>query len=105
MRIDATNLAPEPPEKSTTGPAAEASNSASAGTSATPDRTSANIYGSDQASFSYDQTRVQTLKAQVLAQSDVRDSKVKPLQQAIENGEYSVPASHVAEALASELSA
>jgi flagellar biosynthesis anti-sigma factor FlgM len=57
----------------------------------------------DQTRFSFDQTRVQSLEAHVLAQPEIREAKVRSLQQAIGNGEYSVPASQVADALVSEL--
>jgi flagellar biosynthesis anti-sigma factor FlgM len=56
----------------------------------------------DQARFSFDQTRVQSLEAHVLAQPEIREAKVQSLQQAIGKGEYSVPASLVADALVSE---
>ena len=54
--------------------------------------------------FSFDQTRVQSLEAQVLAQPEIRAAKVQSLQQAIGNGNYSVPASQVADAMVGELS-
>jgi len=60
--------------------------------------------GVDRASFSFDQTRVQSLAAQVLAQAEIREAKVQSLQQAISDGEYSVPPAHVASALVAELS-
>jgi flagellar biosynthesis anti-sigma factor FlgM len=46
---------------------------------------------------------VQSLEAHVLAQPEIREAKVQSLQQAIGNGEYSVPVSQVADALISEL--
>ena len=61
------------------------------------------ISGVDQTRFSFDQTRVQSLEAHVLAQPEIREAKVQSLQQAIGSGEYSVPASQVADALVSEL--
>jgi len=57
----------------------------------------------DQTRFSFDQTRVQALEAQVLAQPEIRQAKVQALQQAIGNGEYSVSAGQVADAMASDL--
>ena len=93
MRVDFTTSGLEPPEKSTTGRAGHA---AGAGTGAS------SISGVDQARFSFDQTRVQSLEAHVLAQPEIREAKVQSLQQAIGNGEYSVPASLVADALVSE---
>jgi flagellar biosynthesis anti-sigma factor FlgM len=100
MRVDFTTSGLEPPEKGTTGRAGHAENAATvteAGTGAS------SISGADQTRFSFDQTRVQSLEAHVLAQPEIRDAKVQSLQQAIGNGEYSVPASQVADALVSEL--
>ena len=69
----------------------------SAGTGAT------STAGVDQTRFSFDQARVQSLESQVLAQPEIRQAKVQSLQQAIGNGEYSVPAGQIAQALVSEL--
>jgi len=97
MRVDFTNYAPEPPEQAKPGRSGQSgaagASSASAGTPA----------GLDQASFSYDGTRVQSLKTQVLAQPEIRQAKVQALQQAISNDQYSVLPGQIAEALASEL--
>jgi len=92
MRVDFTTFGLEPPEKGTTGRAGQAG---AAGASSTP--------GMDQARFSFDQARVQSLQAQVLAQPEIREAKVQALQQAIGNGKYSVSAGQVADALVSEL--
>ena len=92
MRVDFTTFGLEPPEKGTTGRAGQAG---AAGASSTP--------GMDQARFSFDQARVQSLQAQVLAQPEIREAKVQALQQAIGNGNYSVSAGQVADALVSEL--
>lgn len=92
MRIDLTNLAPQPPEQSKPGRAGQTDTSASA----------SSTLAQDKASFSSDQAQVQTLTAQVLAQPDVREAKVQSLQQAISNDEYSIPASQIADALVSE---
>jgi len=94
MRVDFTTFGLEPPEKGTTGRAGQAG-AAGAGASSTP--------GMDQARFSFDQARVQSLQAQVLAQPEIREAKVQALQQAIGNGNYSVSAGQVADALVSEL--
>lgn len=93
MRIDLTTLAPEPSEQGKPGRAGQSDNAASAASIGS---------GQDRTSFSSDPTRVQTLAAQVLAEPDIREAKVQSLQQAISNGEYSIPASRVADALASE---
>jgi flagellar biosynthesis anti-sigma factor FlgM len=94
MRVDFTTFGLEPPERGKTGRAGQAE---AAGTGA--NRSS----GLDQTRFSFDQTRVQSLEAYVLAQPEIREAKVKSLQQAIGNGKYSVPASQVADALLREL--
>jgi flagellar biosynthesis anti-sigma factor FlgM len=93
MRVDLTSFGVEPPEKGTTGRAGQ-TGAAGTGTSTA---------GVDQTRFSFDQTRVQSLEAQVLAQPEIRQAKVQSLQQAIGNGEYSVPAGQIANAMVSEL--
>jgi flagellar biosynthesis anti-sigma factor FlgM len=100
MRVDFTTSGLEPPEKSTTGRAGHAE---LPGTGTAAGAGASSISGVDQTSFSFDQTRVQSLEAHVLAQPEIREAKVQSLQQAIGNGEYSVPASQVADALVSEL--
>jgi len=94
MRVDFTTFGTELPEQSKTGRAGQ-TEAAGTGASSTS--------SVDQTRFSFDQTRVQSLEAQVLAQPEIREAKVQTLQQAIGNGEYSVPASQIADALASEL--
>jgi flagellar biosynthesis anti-sigma factor FlgM len=94
MRVDFATFGTEPPEKSNTGRAGQTE---AAGTGAN------SASGVDQTRFSFDQTRVQSLAAQVLAQPEIREAKVQTLQQAIGNGDYSVPASQIADALVSEL--
>jgi flagellar biosynthesis anti-sigma factor FlgM len=100
MRVDFTTSGLEPPEKSTTGRAGHAEH---AGTGAAAGAEAGSASGVDQTRFSFDQTRVQSLEAHVLAQPEIREAKIQSLQQAIGNGEYSVPASQVADALVSEL--
>ena len=107
MKVDFTNLGVDPPDKSSTSRAEKAGNTGndgarSATNNSTP--TSSAAAGRDQTSFSFDQARVQSLQAQALAQPEIREAKVKTLQQSIDKGEYSVPASHVADALISEFS-
>jgi flagellar biosynthesis anti-sigma factor FlgM len=94
MRVDLTSFGVEPPEKGTTGRAGQ---TGAAGTGTT------NTTGVDQTRFSFDQTRVQSLETEVLAQPEIRQAKVQSLQQAIGNGEYSVPAGQIANAMVSEL--
>jgi flagellar biosynthesis anti-sigma factor FlgM len=93
MRIDLTTSGVEPPEQSKMSRAAQ---SGAAGTGAN------STSGVDETHFSSDQTRLQSLEAQVLAQPEIRQAKVEALQEAIGNGEYSVPASQVADAMVSE---
>lgn len=101
MRVDFTSLGMDPTENGKTGRAGQ---TATAGSE--PSRTSGtagSTSGLDQTRFSFDQTRVQSLEARVLAQPDIREAKVQSLQHAIGNGGYSVPPSQVADALVSEL--
>lgn len=103
MRVDFTTFGVEPPDSGKPGqarpsgtPAAGAAGNASDNPSV---GTSSAAPGVDQARFSFDQTRVRALQAQVLAQPEVRDAKVQALQQEIGHGEYSVSAGQVADAL------
>ena len=96
MKVDLTSFGVEPPERGTTGRTGQ---TGAAGTGA---RSAAGV---DQTRFSFDQTRVQSLAVQVLAQPEIREAKVQALQQAIGNGEYSVPPSQIADALVSEYGA
>jgi flagellar biosynthesis anti-sigma factor FlgM len=98
MRVDFTTSGLEPPEKGTTGRVGHTDPAGTGQGSGT-----SSISGLDQTRFSFDQTRVQSLEAHVLAQPEIREAKVQSLQQAIGNGEYSVPVSQVADALISEL--
>ena len=98
MRVDFTTYGLEPPEKGQTDRAGQ-TGAAGATASSASDSTS----GPDQTRFSFDQTRVQSLEAQVLAQPEIRAAKVQSLQQAIGNGNYSVSASQVADAMVSDL--
>jgi len=109
MRVDFTTFGVEPPENSKPGRAGQAGNGTTAAadnaaSTAASGNASSGAPGLDQIRFSFDQARVQSLQAQVLAQPEIREAKVQSLQQAIDNGEYSVPASHVADALVSDLS-
>jgi flagellar biosynthesis anti-sigma factor FlgM len=100
MRVDYTTFGAEPPDNSKLGRAGQAE---AAGTAAST-ISGSNSPGVDQANFSSDPTQVQTLQAQVLAQPEVREAKVQSLQQAIGNGNYSVSAGQIADALVSEFS-
>ncbi len=109
MRVDFTAFGVEPPDNSKAGRAGQAGNSGNGatgvtgGTSSSPASSSTAGINQDQTFFSFDQARVQSLQAQVLAQPEIRQAKVQSLQQAIDNGEYSVPVSQLADALVSEL--
>ena len=102
MRVDLTSRGVEQPENSKTGRAGQTGASGTTASSASSSSSSSTL-GLDQASFSFDPTRVQSLEAQVLAQPEIRQAKVQALQQAIGNGEYSVSAGQVADAMVSEL--
>jgi flagellar biosynthesis anti-sigma factor FlgM len=108
MRVDFTNFGVEPPDQGKPGRAAQTGNSGSGAAGgikgSTSSGASSNTSGVDQTRFSFDQARVQSLQAQVLAQPEIREAKVRSLQQAIGNGEYSVPASQIADALVADLS-
>jgi flagellar biosynthesis anti-sigma factor FlgM len=103
MRVDFTSLGAEAPENNKTNRAGSSGGSGAAA-SQSASGTTDSATGIDQARFSFDQTRVQSLADHVLAQPDIRETKIRSLQQAIGNGEYSVPPSQVADALVAELS-
>jgi flagellar biosynthesis anti-sigma factor FlgM len=98
MRVDCTTFGTEPPDNSKTGRTGQSQAAETAASSTT----GSNSPGVDEANFSSDPTRVQTLQTQVLAQPEVREAKVQSLQQAIGNGNYSVSAGQIADALVSE---
>lgn len=100
MKVDFNRVRPEPPEQSQTARSGQPAGQ----TEVAASRTNSTA-GSDQAQFSFDQARVQSLQAQVLAHPEVREAKVRLLQQAISKGEYAVPASQVAEAMIRDHSA
>jgi flagellar biosynthesis anti-sigma factor FlgM len=109
MRVDLSTSETGPPEKGTTGRAGQAEGAGTGASSALGGNSVSNsasatdsTTGADQARFSFNQTRVQSLEAQVLAEPEIREAKVQGLQQAIGNGEYSVLAGQIADALASE---
>jgi len=110
MRVDLATLGVEPPENSKSGRAGQTGGAETAAATARPGSsgstsgsTSNRAPGLDQASFSFDQARLQSLGAQVLAQPEIRANKVQVLQEAIARGDYSVPPSQVADALAHDL--
>jgi flagellar biosynthesis anti-sigma factor FlgM len=102
MKVDFTILELEPLGKSTTGSACQSGTTGiSAGRES--DRPSGSISTFDSTRFSLDPSQLQSLEAQVLAQPEIRRAKVRSLQRAIGNGEYSVPVDQVADALVSAL--
>jgi flagellar biosynthesis anti-sigma factor FlgM len=98
MRVDFTNFGVEPPENSKTGRSGQSGDSKNTASSS-----DSGASGIDQATFSHEPAKVETLKAEVLSQPDIREAKVQSLQQAIGNGEYSVLPGQIAEAIASDL--
>jgi flagellar biosynthesis anti-sigma factor FlgM len=95
MKVDFPRFGLERPDNTKTGRVGQ-TEAAGTGASSTA--------GLDQAHFSFDQTQVQSLKTQILAQPELREAKVRALRHAIGNGEYSVPPGKLADALISELS-
>jgi flagellar biosynthesis anti-sigma factor FlgM len=102
MRVDYTTFGAEPSDNSNSK-TGRAGQTEAAGTAAS-NISGSNSPGMDQAIFSSEQTQVQTLQAQVLAQPEIREAKVQSLQQAIGSGSYSVSAGQIADALVSEFS-
>lgn len=93
MRIDSNSLlnANLEPARPTKCSSANAHGAASAG------------QGSDSASLSIDQVRVQALEAEVARYPEVRRDKVEALQQSIADGNFRIDAPKIADALMSEL--
>lgn len=99
MRVDLTTFGVEPPDS---GKPSRAGQTGASGSTSAAGSTSGSASGYDQTRFSFDQVRVRSLKAQVLAQPEIRAAKVGPLEQAIGKGEYSLPAGRIADALIRE---
>ena len=94
MRVNLTTYGPEPPDNNKTSRAAQ---------SATPTPT-ADTTGTDQTRFSFDQARVQSLEAEVMAQPEIRGQKVGALQSLLAAGQYTVSNAQLAQAMMDELS-
>jgi flagellar biosynthesis anti-sigma factor FlgM len=104
MKVDFTNIAAEAPNSAqTSAKTSRAGGAGSTGGAAASGAAASSSSGADQATFSFDQVRVQSLAAQVLAQPEIRAAKVQSLQQAIGSSAYSVSPGQVADALTSEL--
>jgi flagellar biosynthesis anti-sigma factor FlgM len=99
MRVDLTTFGLEPPDS---GKASRAGQTGASGSTNAAASTSGSASVHDQARFSFDPARVESLKAQVLAQPEIRAAKVGPLQQAIGKGEYTLSAGRIADALIRE---
>jgi flagellar biosynthesis anti-sigma factor FlgM len=115
MKVDLTNFAAEVPDNGKSSRAVKAGTSGEIATSGAAPGAASNIGSSsaanigsnlasniDLASFSFDQSRVRSLAAQVLAEPEIRQAKVQLLQQAIGNSQYSVSPGQIADALAKE---
>ncbi len=106
MRVDFSTSGPEPAEQGRTvrtGQSDAGRANAASGAGSNLKSGGVDVPSADEARFSFDHTRVQSLKAQVLAQPEVREARVQTVQQAIGSGEYSIPASQLAGALIGEL--
>jgi flagellar biosynthesis anti-sigma factor FlgM len=57
----------------------------------------------DQTRFSFDQARVQSLEAEVMAQPEIRQQKVGALQSRLATGQYTVSDAQLAQAIVDEL--
>jgi anti-sigma28 factor (negative regulator of flagellin synthesis) len=57
----------------------------------------------DQTRFSFDQARVESLEAEVMAQPEIREQKVGALQKLLVTGRYRVSDAQVAQAMVAEL--
>jgi flagellar biosynthesis anti-sigma factor FlgM len=106
MRIDFTTLGVEPPDSGKpgrTGQTGTPGTAASNGPGSVSGSHAESATGLDETKFSFDQTRVQSLKTQVLAQPEIRQAKVQSLQESIGKGEYSVSSGQIADALIREV--
>jgi flagellar biosynthesis anti-sigma factor FlgM len=94
MKVGVTTHASEPPDREKTSPASPMPASA-------VHENDADLV--DNARFSFDQKRLQSLEAQAMAQPEVREQKVEVLRQAIGKGEYAVSDVQIADAMIAEL--
>ena len=92
MRVDLLAYTPEPPDNSKASRAGQSP----------PAQTSGTV-GMDQTRFSFDQARVQSLEAEVMAQPEIREQKVGALQKLLVTGRYKVSDAQVAQAMVAEL--
>jgi flagellar biosynthesis anti-sigma factor FlgM len=106
MRIDFTGVGLGPQDQGKPGRTgqAEARPIETGGVAPGGNPASTTVAG-DEARFSFDQTRLQSLQAQVLAHPEIREARVQALQASLGIGTYSVPPSQVADALLSDVGA
>jgi flagellar biosynthesis anti-sigma factor FlgM len=89
MRVD---LLPYGPERADNGKVSRTEHPASSSTEAA-------TTGSDATRFSFDQARVQSLEAEVMAQPEIRGQKVGSLQRLLVTGQYAVSDAQIAQAM------
>ena len=94
MRVDLLTYGPEPPDNNKTSRAGQSA--------ATPTQTGG-ASGMDETRFSFDQARVQSLEAAVMAQPEIRAQKVGSLQKLLATGQYAVSDAQLAQAMVAEL--
>ena len=94
MRVDLLTYGPEPPDNNKASRAGQSP--------PTPPQTSGTA-GMDETRFSFDQARVQSLEAEVMAQPEIRGQKVGALQRLLVTGQYAVSDAQIAQAMVAEL--
>lgn len=92
MRVDLLTHGPEPPDNNKASRAGQRT--------ATPQTSEA--AGTDQTHFSFDQARVQSLAAEVMAQPEIRGQKVGALRNLLVTGRYTVSDAQIAQAMVPE---
>jgi flagellar biosynthesis anti-sigma factor FlgM len=94
MRVDLLTYGPEPPDNNKTSRAGQSP--------PTPAQASSTA-GMDETHLSFDQARVQSLEAEVMAQPEIRGQKVGSLQKLLVAGRYTVSDAQIAQAMVAEL--
>ncbi len=94
MRVDYGRVGVDLPEQGKAG---------RAGQNSAVDQASSNGPTAYETGLTFDQAKVQSLQTHVLAQPEIRQAKVETLRQSISSGEYSVPASQIADAIVGEV--
>jgi len=93
MRVDLQTYGPEPPDNNKTSRAGQRTLAQG------PTSDSARV---DHARFSFDQVRVQSLAAEVMAQPEIREQKVAALQTRLGKGGYTVSDAQISQAMVAE---